>query len=1150
MAFPGQTPGIDELLDQAGDAVAREDWKTAKDHAEAVLTQSAHHPEAELILRTVMRFQETEAAPNDPFFGSRDLRFMSVMFCDVVGSTRLAGQLGDATWRSTLERFRRRCARAVRRYDGYVHEATGDELLILFGYPRLREDDARRAVLAGLGIVSSIEAFAALLKQEHGIGFQVKVGIHTGRALIKERGRGTSPDEDEIAGGLVGEAAHIAKRVETAAEPNTVWVSDATRRIVERFFEFAKPPAGVKRLEISPITSVTAHKVIAPTAALSRHPIQQGRSDELIGRFAHRERLVELWKQARSSGGPFVLVKGPAGIGKSRLIEFLAETVAGGEGSRLECICTEMQQPVAFAPLIGLLERFSNIRQADDASTRLQKLESAFRLLAPEFTEFVPYLAWMMSIPVASHSEIDELEPEAIRKRIFGHLVEVLKLAGSIRPSLFWIEDLQWADHSTQEFCRHLEAQCPIPGLFVVATMRTGYARGDAPDAWPNETSAAGRIVGLDLGPLSPEESKEMIAARSGASPSDALVRTILDSTGGNPLYIEEIVRALGSGAALPNATPSARPSIAIPESLQPIFAQIVDRLGADRQVAQMASLLGRDLPEPLTRTVIAGILGTREDEVLASLARLVDAEILEPRLTELTPGHRFRHDLIREALAHSVGPDAKENHGRIGNGVERSFPDYAREHPAVLAYHFTRAEHFEHAAGYWYASGCGLQTVAAHEEAIASFEQGIDALARVSRIADAAMNAKLELALVASRGVSIQTIKGYADEQAGKDWSRAYDLARRVEAHETLVPALGGVWSFYFVQGAHAKALEVAALMIETAHALRDPEASLVAHASRGYSQCFRGDLVTGRESVERSQALHQLIRNRPAHMHLPQDPGLAGLCLLGPIRWSLGDQEGGKRAAEASLTLASTLESKRAINLARTGQFNAWLHQIRHSHEDALGAAEQALAVAYAHRIEWAIVNLSIHKGLAMAHLDRTGEGATDGLALATQHLMYWRAAGTQAMVPYFLGQLGEAHHLAGDDAAALTLLDEAIALGEKTGEHLHDAELYRVRGLVKLSGGADRSTGLTDLLKAAATAATQRAVSFEIRSIVSLLSSVPGLDDRGAWLARLEDAIRRLESNEHGVDERAARAFTANEQRENRVRSRKTTSRRSAS
>lgn len=1135
MALPRQTPGIDKLLDQAGDAVARGDWKTAKDLADAVLEQSTHHPEAELILRTVTRFHETEAAPNDPFFGSRDLRFMSVMFCDVVGSTKLAGELGDAAWRNTLERFRRRCARAVRRYDGYVHEATGDELLVLFGYPRLREDDARRAVLAGLDIVASIESFASLLNEEHGIGFQVRVGIHTGRALIKERGRGT--DDGGIAGGLVGEAAHIAKRIETAAKPNTVWVSDATRRIVERFFEFADPPAGVKRLDIGGISNVTAHHVIAPTAVLGR--MHRGPSDEMIGRLAYRERLVDLWNRARSVGAPFVLVSGPAGIGKSRLIEFLAETVAGNEGGRLECICTEMQQPVAFAPLIGMLERFANIRQADDASTRLQKLESAFGVIAPEFKEFVPALAWMMSIPGASHREIDGLEPEAIRKRIFGHLVEVLKLAGSIRPSLLWIEDLQWADHSTLEFCRHLETNGPIPGLLVVATMRTGYPSGDAPDVWPDDGSATDRLVRLDVGPLSTEESRDMIAVRSGSSPSDALLRAILDSTGGNPLYIEEVVRAFAAGAK-PGAAPSARPSIAIPETLQPIFAQIVDRLGRDRQVAQMASLLGRELPEPLTRTVIAGILGSSEDEVVASLSRLVDAEILERRLTELSPGHRFRHDLIREALSRSVGPDAKGNHGRIGEAIERSFPDYARDHPAVVAYHFTRAEHFERAAASWLASGASLQAVAAHEEAIASYDQGIDSLSRVSKIADAAAHAKLELALVASRGVSIQTIKGYADEQAGKDWARAYDLARQVKAHDSLVPALGGVWSFYFVRGEHAKALEVATQMIQTAHALGDPEASLIAHTCRGYSQFYRGDLIDGRESVEFGHLLHDQIKGRPPHIHLPQDPGLAGLCLLGPIRWSLGDQQGGKHAAEASLALASTLESKRAINLARTGQFNAWLHQIRQSYEDALGAAEQALAVAYSHRIEWAIVNLSIHRGLAMAHLDRAGLGAKDGIALATQHLAYWRAPGT-LFVPYFLGQLGEAHHLAGDAPVALALLDEAIALAEQTGEHLHDAELYRVRGLVKTSvSTTDRSAGMSDLLKAISVAAAQRAVSFEIRSILDLLRAVPDLPNRGVWIARLEGAIGRLESSEQGVDERDALSLITRERREHRVRS----------
>ena len=171
--------GVDELLDRAGDAVARNEWALAQQLAEAVLQQNPYHAEAALVLRTAAAYLETDH-PQDPFSSSRNLRFMSIMFCDVVGSTRLARQLGDVVWGNTLEAFRRRCARAVRRYDGYIHEATGDELLILFGYPRVREDDARRAVLAGLDIIAAIQAFSALLEREHGFPFHARVGITPG----------------------------------------------------------------------------------------------------------------------------------------------------------------------------------------------------------------------------------------------------------------------------------------------------------------------------------------------------------------------------------------------------------------------------------------------------------------------------------------------------------------------------------------------------------------------------------------------------------------------------------------------------------------------------------------------------------------------------------------------------------------------------------------------------------------------------------------------------------------------------------------------------------------------------------------------------------------------------------------------------------
>jgi len=1133
MATYSQAAGVDELLDRAGDAVARNDWTLAKKLAADVLQQTPHHPEAELVLRTANAYLETERTPHDPLSSSRDLRFMSLMFCDIVGSTRLARDLGDALWRNTLERFRRRCARAVRRYDGYIHEASGDELLILFGYPRVREDDARRAVLAGLDIVAAIQSFSELVEGELGVTFSVRVGIHTGRALIRERNRSgkISSGDVEIGDGLVGEAANIAKRIETAANPNTVWVSSATRRIVEGFFEFATLPDSQRRLELDARPDIAAYQVNGPTAALNRHQIARVRSDEMFGRLAERERLLKLWEKAKAEGAPFVVVSGHAGIGKSRLVEFLAETAAGA--SRLECICTEMLKPVAFAPLVGLLERFANIRQADSSETRLSKLDSSFRELAPEFAEFVPYLAWMMSIPRPGNREIEELEPEAVRNRIFDSLLKVLTLAGSIRPSVFWIEDVQWADHSTQEFCRRLEAHGPIPGLIVVATMRTDYEQSDSSLPWSDEELAAGSVIRIELGALSSDESRQLIAARSGSPPDDALAKTILESTGGNPLYIEEVVRSVVAGGdARQRADGAERPSIAIPESLQPIFAQIVDRLGNDRHIAQMASLLGRELPEPLTRAVIASILGLSEVEIIGSLARLIDAEIVEPLLTELSPGYRFRHELIREALVHSVGPDAKENHGRIANVIEQSFPDSSHERPALLAYHFAKAEQHERAAAYRLTAGVNLQARAAHQEAIASFDQGLDSLSKVAHAADTTALARLELSLRASRGVSIQSMRGYTDEKAGEDWARAYELSKQIGAEGALVPALGGLWSFCFVKGVHTFIKGLSSTSIEVAEQIinaagDDPEAQLIGYACLGYSQYYQGNLTAGRESVERSWALRDKVKDRPPHIHLPQDPGLAALNFLGPVRWSLGDQLGGIQALEESRILAAALESKRAINLSRIGQTNAWLHQIRRDYQKALVEAEQALVIAREFHFDWAVVNLSIHKGLAMAHLNADGRGMQEGVALVKENLGYWRAVGAESFVTYFLGKLAEAHHRAGDNVAALDLLDEAIELGAKIGEHCHDAELYRVKGQAHLAGD-ERAKGLDDLRKAVATAREQRAVSFEIRSTVSLLRAAPQLPDRDVWIGQLDRAIQSLQSSEDGRDEREARAL----------------------
>jgi class 3 adenylate cyclase/tetratricopeptide (TPR) repeat protein len=1122
--------GVDDLLDRAGDAIARNDWALAHQFAQEVLRQVPQNAEAALILRTAKAYLETDQ-PVDPFSSSRDLRFMSIMFCDVVGSRDLALELGDVQWRSTLDRFRRRCARAVRRYDGYIHEASGDELLVLFGYPRVREDDARRAVLAGFDIVAAVQAFSALLEAEYGFPFHARVGIHTGKAFIGDRTR-SGPREgaaSEIGDGLVGDAANVAKRIESAARPDTVWVSRTTRHIVEGFFEFADAPEDTKQLDVGSRAPVVAYEVKGRTAALNRHQIARVRADEMIGRDAELEQLLHLWEQAKDEGAPLVVVSGHAGIGKSRLVEFLAETAAASRANRVECICTELSKPVAFAPLVGLIERFANIRQTDDPETRFTKLYTAFRDVNPAFEQYIPYVAWMMSIPRPGYTDVGELEPEAARTQVFSILIELLTLVASTRPTVFWIEDVQWADHSTREFCRRLESHGPIRGLMVVATMRTVYEEPDAERPWFDGMPSTRALVRIRLEPLSPAESRQLIASRSAAPIDEHLAEVILESTGGNPLYIEEVVRSVAAGGAARKADGLDGPSIALPETLQPIFAQIVERLRDDRKIAQIASLLGRELPEPMTRTVIAAILGVSDRDVVAGLERLIEAEVIEPVLTELSRGYRFRHALIREALAHSVGPDAKRNHHRIASVVEQSFPEMANDRPELLAYHFAKADQHQQAAEYCLKAGLRLQAKAAHEEAIAFFTQGLDSLSRLSGPAVTEC-ARLELALRASRGVSVQTTKGYTHSQAGHDWSRAHELSKQTGATTDIVPALGGLWSFYFVRGAHTFVRELNATGVGVAQRILDvagddSEARIVGYTCLAWTQYFSGALMAGRECAERTWQLRESNRDRPSDFPIPQDPALAAFSLLGPVRWSLGDQRGGLRAGDEAFAIALALENKRAINLARVGQTNAWLHQIRRDYTSACRAADQVIAVARDFHIDWAVVNLSIHRALAVARLAEGDAQRAEALAAARQNIAYWRASGAETMVPYFLGELAEACRVGGDVHAALLLVDEAIALGQSNDEHFHDAELYRIRGETRLVNPDQHVNALEDLVNAVSIARRQRAVSFEIRALVALLG-LQNLSDRHVWLARLETALHELQSSEYGEDERRAR------------------------
>lgn len=1100
---------IDELIDQASDAIARNDWQTARNLAQEALDKSGNNLEASRLLRTANAYLDSELSAPGNLSDSRELRFLSVMFCDVVGSTELANTLGDEIWLETLARFRRRCARAVRRYDGYVHDASGDELLVLFGYPRVREDDARRAVLAGLDIVSAIKAFSDLTKREHNVSFNVRVGVNTGEAIIGEM---------EIGDGLIGAVANTAKAIESTARPNTVWIGETTRKLVEGYFDYEDPKCDSAQPDSLQAQAV---EVTGKTDAINRHQIATVRSDDIVGRLKERKELLDIWESARTKGAPLTVISGHAGIGKSRLAEYLAETIAGSGGSRLECVCTDLQGTTAFDPLISFIERFADIRPDDRPGVRLSKLDSAFRQLSPDFSRFIPYFAWMMSIPTPNIQLIAEQEPEAVRAQIFRALIESLAVVGSIRPSIFWIEDLHWADASTIEFCRKLAAEGPIPGVMVVATIRSGY-----PLPWDDQALDDGSVVVKNLDPLSPQESADFVTNRASNAFDDETIESIVKTANGNPLFMDEVIRSskhqIEEGVEV-------KEQIEVPGSLQQMFAATLDRLGGDRLIAQIGALLGRYIQTSVIRATVARVSGYTESEVERGLTRLIDADVLEPLLTDTVPGYRFRHDLIRDTVFRSLLVDQRRSfHGAIGEELEASFPNYVNEDPDILAHHFTEAENYLKASGYRLSAGLKLQSKAAHEEALASFGFGLKALEKVEHIDEdpvASTHSLLDLNLNACSGVSVQTSAGYSDVKAQEHWQRAYEISNRIEHKEAIIPALLGLWSFYFVKGNHAKSINVANQMVSAAETSHDPEESLIGYECLGFSQYFQGDLVAGRKNAEHSWTYFDEAHKNPPKILVPQDTGIACINFLGPVRWSVGDQRGALEAASRSIELASDLESKQAVNLSRVGQFNAWLHQIRREPEAAYKESQDALAVSFEHNFQQAIVNLSIHSGLALAHMGKMDEG----VPMVEEFLGYWRGAGADTMVPYFLGQLAEAFCKDGDSKRAIELIDEAVELGQRIGERFHEAELYRVKGEAILSGGnSDERSGIDNLLKSLDIARTQQAVPFEIRTLVTLADRKPTQFEPEDWIRQLSSPIKNLEASEQSADELSATAL----------------------
>jgi class 3 adenylate cyclase len=509
--------------------------------------------------------QEKQPVPEPLSRGEAERRQVTVMFCDLVGSTELSRRLDPEDLRDVLRRYQDATAGAITRYEGYVAKFLGDGVLAYFGWPQAHEDQAERAVRAGLDAVMAV----AELQLDHDVALEARVGIATGQVVIGDLvGEGASREE-----AVTGETPNLAARLQELAWPRSVVVSESTRELLGAFFELEDLGAHAVKGFGEPIRSwsVRSEKAVATRF----EAVRGAHLTRLVGREQELALLRERWDQARESEGQVVLLSGEAGIGKSRLTRALIESVGDEPHTPIRYQCSPHHLHSALHPFIAQLEQAACFEPGDEADAKWTKLEALLRQGTDDLNEVLPLVAALLSLPMNPDIAMPELEPQRQKQLTLQVLMDRLEGLSKRRPVLMIFEDAHWADPTSQELLDRLVSEIEGTPVLILITHRPEYRA---------EWSHHPHVMSLTLGRLSRAKGLEMVRAAGGTDLPDDVVKGIMDRTDGVPLFVEELTKTVLESGLQRGAGDHWRlegpfPLRPIPSTLQDSLMARLDRL-------------------------------------------------------------------------------------------------------------------------------------------------------------------------------------------------------------------------------------------------------------------------------------------------------------------------------------------------------------------------------------------------------------------------------------------------------------------------------------------------------------------------------------------------------------------------------------------
>jgi class 3 adenylate cyclase/predicted ATPase len=989
-------------------------------------------------------------------------RQVTVMFSDLVGSTALSARMDPEDLREVIAAYQKCVAETVRRFGGFVAKYLGDGVLVYFGYPEAHEDDAERAVRAGLELVAAVDALKTPVSS------QTRVGIATGLVVVGDLiGSGSAREQ-----AIVGETPNLAARLQGIAAPNTVVIAEGTRKLLGNLFELED--LGAKDLK-GIAGPVRAWAALRASSVESRfEALHAGGLTALVGREEETELLLRRWSKAKSGEGQVVLLSGEAGIGKSRLTAALVERLATEPLTRLRYFCSPQHTDSAFYPIIGQMARAAGLTHDDSAAAKLDKLNA---LLAQSSTsvEHAALFAEMLSLPNdGRYPALNALTPEQRRQRTLEALTSQMVTLARQNPVLMIFEDAHWADPTSLEvFSRCVDRIATLRVLLIV-TFRPEF-----------EPPWIGRphVTALTVNRLAQRDIEAMIDHVVGNKLLPASVRQdILERTDGIPLFVEEMTKAVletgSESAAEQTAAAVPFPALAVPASLHASLMARLDRLGPAKEVAQIGSAIGREFSHAL----LAAVVRKPETELQSALDRLIQAGLLFRQGVPPHANYLFKHALVQDAAYGTLLRSLRQHlHGEIASALEEAFPEIVEMQPEILARHCAEAGLDEKAQKYWRTAGEQAIRRASNREAIGHFRQ---ALALNEKLHPDIGRSRAELAILSQLGPALMSVHGWSAPEVGVVFERAEHLARQLESSVDLAPPLAGLWLFHTARGHFSRSNEITNELFNVGRILDDPDILLQAHHCAWPIRWFRGELRDAKAHTDAGLNLYDEARHaRHRFLYLGHDPAVCALSITSVVQWLLGYPTQGVQLERDAIDLARRLQH--APSLAHALWFVCQAQTVRNDAAAAMNTATELLTLSEEHGLSQTRANALVYLGWAIGQT----KDVAQGVQCLEEALAAFNRLGQRSNLCLPICLLAETYFTGGRYESAMDQVNQAITTSSEVGDRWCLPLIYMTHARLLQQTYPNADAAEASLRRALEVAELQCAKGWGLRAATSL-------------------------------------------------------------